>query len=174
MLRVKEGLRRAAPAVLAGVALAAAAPGYAAVPTVRHVAVTDGLAGIQGGGSAHLAALPGQLQNAISHRLHGRLSPQGVDIRVRISQNNLTPGAKAGFKGPALVGTVFVEDPAQTGDSHVTGVPSVTRAYKLTVTPKDAARYIAAKGEEMRTAPERRQIREAMVKSFANYVVAHL
>lgn len=169
-----QALRQVVPAALAAAALGVVAvPSYAAVALVRNIRVQDGLAGIQGSG--HWTKLPGELQAALTRKLSGQMSPNGTDIRVRISQATLSRDANAGLKGPVLSGTVLLENPArQDGHGNSTPMRSVMMAYHLTITPKDAARYISAKSEEIGTAPERQNMRMAMVKSFANYVAAHL
>lgn len=163
-IRLSAGLAAVLTALAAG-------PSLAATPMMQAVRVEDGAAAaVQG--QAQWPQVKTELSSAIAQRLGGRRAPGGMTVEVRLS--DAAVHTHNGMKGPALAGTVLVERPLYAdpgaGIDHTT---SVSKAYRLTVTPQDAAAYMEH-GETGMEPHHDRMLRQAMVKSFADYVVAHL
>lgn len=165
-----QGFGLTVPVALVAVACAAG-PGFAAGLAVRNVQVIDHLSSVQGDmAAANWAHLSGDLRDAIASRLGHRTSAHGVDIRITISTDDIPAGAPA-----VLAGSVQLVQPARppsTADDIT--APVVKAAYDLRVSSKDTAGYLPAKVETARLEPNGEAYQQALVNSFADYVVAHL
>lgn len=150
------------PIILASVFAAAslmAVPVYAVGVAVRHIQIQDQAGGVAG---TDWSALSGDLQQALTSKLGGKMSPSGYDLKIRI--NTLR---QASAKQPAeLSGTVFVVLPERpTGNGDASSYSSVEKSYDLTVHPSAAGPVKLANAAADQ---------KALANSFADYVVTHL
>lgn len=122
--------------------------------------------------AAYWSHLDADLKNAIAARLAGRVDPNGLDIIVRIKGAALAPTTGT----PHLVGTVIEMRPAVVSDhgGPTTTVPSgAKKAYTLTIDASEAPTGLSPDAAIV-ISPGAQQYYNAMVSSFADYVVKNL
>ncbi len=153
--------------LLAGLAIATAAPVFAET-IVREVEVTADLDAIQNtGAAAHWTTLPDDLENAIVGALVGKTGEEGAKILVDIDEVELANSFQS------AVGTAesrLVGDVAVTHDSDNTKFD----AYELTVTFEQAGPFFLPGTDLSAITTDSQEYYDAMVAAFADHVVKNL
>lgn len=148
------------------------APALARTTGIRSIDVTARLDAFRAA-PEQSTVLPGLLKQAIAARLADRLDVEGRAIRVRIASEVLPKPADGPNGRAVLTGVVFVLQPAKGGNSSTPFAPAVKRVYWLTITSA-APPSPPAGTDAIVMPPDGGNYQQALVNSFADYVVRHL